>query len=61
MLDCIIKRKEAGDNVGRYHFVEANKYINCIGGITLLDSMSREEARDLANKRLNKLYGPIAM
>lgn len=61
VLDCISKRKQAGDKIGRYHFVEANKYINCIGGVALLDSMTREEARDLANKRLDKLYGKIDM
>lgn len=61
VLDCIMKRKQAGEKIGRYHFVEANKYVNCIGGITLLDSMSREEARNLANRRLNKLYGTIKM
>ena len=61
VLECIMKRKQAGEKIGRYHFVEANKYVNCIGGIALLDTMSREEARDLANKRLNKLYGTIEM
>lgn len=61
VLDCIMKRKQAGEKIGRYHFVEANKYVNCIGGIALLDTLSREEARDLANKRLNKLYGAIEM
>lgn len=61
VLDCILKRKQAGEKIGRYHFVEANKYINCIGGVFLLDSMTREEARDLANKRLNKCFGVIKM
>lgn len=56
VLDCIQQRKDAGETIGRYHYVEANKYINCIGGISLLDSMTREEVCDLANKRLNQLY-----
>ena len=59
VLDCISKRKQTGEKIDRYHFVEANKYINCIGGAALLDTMTREEARNLANKRLNKLYGKI--
>ena len=59
VLDCIQQRKKAGDKIGRYHFVEANKYINCIGGVSLLDVMTREEARNLANRRLNQLYGTI--
>lgn len=61
VLDCISKRKQMGEKIGRYHFVEVNKYINCVGGAALLDTMSREEARNLANKRLNKLYGTIEM
>lgn len=61
VLDCIAARKERGEKIGRYHFVEANKYINCIGGTCLLDTMTRKEARDLANKRLNKLYGEIVI
>ena len=61
VLDCISKRKQTGEKIGRYHFVEANKYINCVGGAALLDTMTREEARNLANKRLNKLYGKINM
>lgn len=56
VLDCIQQRKDAGEHIGRYHYVEANKYINCIGGISLLDSMTREEISALANKRLNYLY-----
>lgn len=59
VLDCISSRKQAGEKIGRYHFVEVNKYINCIGGVSLLDSMTREEVRDLANRRLNKLYGVV--
>lgn len=61
ILDCISRRKQGGDKIGRYHFVEANRYINCIGGVTLLDSMTREEVMDLTNKRLNKLFGVIDM
>lgn len=59
VLDCISKRKQMGEKIGRYHFVEANKYINCIGGVALLDTMTRDEARDLASRRLDKLYGEI--
>jgi len=57
VLDCIQQRKDAGENIGRYHYVEANKYINCIGGIALLDSMTREEVCNLAKKRLDQIYG----
>lgn len=59
VLDCLLKRQKKGDIIGRYHFVESVKYLNCIGGTALLDMMSREDAKELANKRLNKLYGCI--
>lgn len=59
VLDCLYKRKQAGEKIGRYHFVEANKYINCIGGITLLDTMTREEVCALTNRRLDKIYGKL--
>lgn len=55
VLDCIADRKAKGESIGRYHFVEANKYLNCIGGISLLDTLSRDEVNDIINKRLTKL------
>ena len=61
VLDCIRKRKEAGEKIGRYHFVEANKYLNCLGGVYLLDTLKRREVRDLVNASLNKCYGTISM
>lgn len=61
VLECISKRKKTGEKIGRYHFVESNKYINCIGGAALLDTMTRLEARNLANRRLDKLYGKVNM
>lgn len=59
VMDCISSRKEKGEKIGRYHFVEANKYLNCLGGITLLDTMTREEVQSIVNERLNKVYGNI--
>lgn len=57
VLDCMEKRQAAGDKIGRYHYVEANKYINCIGGMLLLDTMTRNEICNLVNDRLNNLFG----
>lgn len=57
VMDCIQHRKSLGEHIGRYHYVEANKYINCIGGITLLDALKRSEICTLTNKRLNQIYG----
>lgn len=59
VMDCISERKQKGEKIGRYHFVEANKYLNCIGGITLLDTLSREKAREITNAHLEKIYGVI--
>lgn len=54
VLDCIAERKKNGEKIGRYYFVEANKYLNCVGGVSLLDTMTREEAKDLADKGLKR-------
>ena len=59
VLDCIQRRKELGEEIKRYHYVEANKYINCVGGVSLLDSMTRSEVSSLVSKKLNQIYGNI--
>ena len=59
VLDCLLYRKEHGDNIERYHFVNALKYLNSLGGVMLLDTLSREEIAELANKQLNKDFGVI--
>lgn len=59
VMDCISERKQKGEKIGRYHFVEANKYLNCIGGITLLDTLSREKVCEITNAHLEKIYGVI--
>ena len=56
VLDCIAERKAKGEKIGRYHFVEANKYLNCVGGISLLDTLSRDETKAIVDKRLDKIY-----
>lgn len=56
VLDCIAERKARGEKIGRYHFVEANKYLNCMGGISLLDTLSRDETKAIVDKRLDKMY-----
>ena len=60
VLDCISERKQKGEKIGRYHFVKANKYLNCIGGVTLLDAMSREEVKRIISDKLDKEFGVIA-
>ena len=55
VMDCIISRKEEGEDIKREHFVEVTKYLNCLGGVIFLDSMTREEIQNIVNKRLNKI------
>lgn len=57
VLDCIAHRKKLGDKIGRYHYVEANKYLNGLGGVILLDTLSREEVKVMVNKVLNRHFG----
>ena len=59
VMDCIINRKNKGEKIGRYHYVEATKYLNSIGGIVLLDMMSREEVYGIVSEKLKKIYGDI--
>lgn len=59
VLDGISERKQKGEKIGRYHFVKANKYLNCIGGVTLLDAMSREEVKQIVSGNLDKEFGVL--
>lgn len=57
LFDCLEKRKVLGDEIKRYHYVNSIKYLNGLGGVFLLDMLSRNQISNLANKTLNKLYG----
>lgn len=59
IMDSISERKNKGEKIGRYHFVDANKYLNCIGGITLLDSLTRDDTKNIIKTRLDKIYGVL--
>lgn len=59
LLDCLKIRKDNGDKIGRYHFVESTKFLNVRGAACLLDVIGREEIALMVNKRLNKIYGEI--
>ncbi|UBH15782.1 DUF6339 family protein [Macrococcus armenti] len=43
ILSALYKLKEQGVEIKRSHFVEANRYLNLLGGVAVLDLMSREE------------------
>lgn len=57
ITDCLLEREYKGEKIGRYHYVEANKYLNCIGAVSLLDTLSRDEIKELINKHLTKYFG----
>ncbi len=55
VLDCLTDIKANGTALKRDHFVQANKYLNCLGGAVLLDTMSRSEAKQIVTEYLRKL------
>lgn len=57
LLDCLSLRKQQGDKIGRYHYVEANKYLNSIGSVILLDTLTRTDTTRLVNKILDRHFG----
>lgn len=56
ITDCLLEREYKDEKIGRYHYVEANKYLNCIGAVSLFDTLSRDEIKELINKHLNKYF-----
>ena len=58
-LDCLLYRQTHGDTIERYHFVNSLKYLNSLGGVMLLDTLSRIEIAQLVNRQLNKDFGHI--
>lgn len=55
IIDCLRDLKASGHQIKRAHFVQATKYLNCLGGVVLLDTITREEVKDIIAKHLNKL------
>lgn len=59
IIDGIRERKQAGGKITRNHIVDAYKYFNCIGSITLLDMLSRNKVKNLTMNELDRLYGKV--
>ena len=55
LLDCLTELKAKGTVIKREHFVESNKYLNCIGGVVLLDTITRSEVKQMIAEHLDKL------
>ena len=56
VLDSISEKKKNGNIIKRDHYVKANKYLNSVGGITLLDTLSRKDAKELIDRYLEKEF-----
>lgn len=57
ILKTLFKWKENGINIKRDHFVQANKYLNVVGGAMILDVLSTEEVEEMVGEYLEKYYG----
>ncbi len=49
ILTCISEMKNKGEIIKREHFIYTNKCFNCAGSVTLLDTMTREESKEMAH------------
>ncbi|WP_227521477.1 DUF6339 family protein [Bacillus alkalisoli] len=54
ILKTLVKLEESGVAIKRDHFVQANKYLNVVGGAMILDMLSTEEVEDMVGKHLKK-------
>lgn len=57
ILKVLYRWQQEGITIKRDHFVQANKYLNVVGGAMILDVLSTEEVEDMVEKYLIKLYG----
>src|SRR5699024_5481301 len=56
ILRTLVKWQENGINIKRDHFVQANKYLNVVGGAMILDVLSTEEVEEMVDEYLKKYY-----
>ena len=55
VLDCLVELKANGTAIKREHFVQSNKYLNCLGGVVLLDTLTRLEVKQIIAEHLIKI------
>lgn len=58
ILKTLIKWRKSGIAIKRYHFVEANKYLNIVGGAMILDMLTTEEVEEMVDGYLKKQFNP---
>ncbi|MFV8829535.1 DUF6339 family protein [Alkalihalobacterium sp. APHAB7] len=57
ILKSLVKLKEKGIPIKRDHFVQANKYLNVVGGAMILDMLTSDEVEQMVDKHLYKHFG----
>ncbi|GGA80162.1 DUF6339 family protein [Ornithinibacillus halotolerans] len=57
ILKTLVNWKESGIEIKRDHFVQANKYLNVVGGAMILDMLSTEEVEEMVDGYLRRYYG----
>ncbi|SHG56107.1 DUF6339 family protein [Ornithinibacillus halophilus] len=57
ILKTLLKWQELGIPIKRDHFVQANKYLNVVGGAMILDMLTVEEVEEMVDSYLKKYYG----
>lgn len=59
ILRSLIKLQKSGVSIKRDHFVQANKYLNVVGGAMVLDMLTTDEVEIMIDKYLAKYYGLV--
>jgi hypothetical protein len=57
ILKSLIKLRDRGIIIKRDHFVQANKYLNVVGGAMILDMLSTNEVEEMVDNYLSRYYG----
>ncbi|MDW0113273.1 DUF6339 family protein [Sporosarcina saromensis] len=56
VLRALITLKNEGFQIKREHFVEANRYLNILGGAMILDMLKEDEVLEIIMARIKKVY-----
>jgi hypothetical protein len=57
ILKSLVKLQQSENSIKREHFVQANKYLNVVGGAMILDMLTFDEVEQMVDKYLAKYYG----
>ncbi|RQW74249.1 hypothetical protein EBB45_12625 [Lysinibacillus composti] len=57
ILKALIILRDEGISIKREHFIESTKYLNIAGGAMVLDLLEEDEAKEMVEKRVRKVFG----